>query len=124
MGAPPNSAAAASYANLLKPIDTPLVFSGFSEDAVRSSAQQFASCRNRAGDGCRSVSNEKQPEPIEPGSAVSAILVRGDMNIAATCTVTYIDATPAGLRASAPAVGQRRNADDEGARAGYAALAA
>src|SRR6202040_7344 len=29
---------------------------------------------------------------MEPGSAVSAILVRDDMNIAATCTVTYMDA--------------------------------
>ena len=27
----------------------------------------------------------------KPGSAVSAILVRGDMDIAGTCTVTYID---------------------------------
>ena len=29
--------------------------------------------------------------PLEPGSAVSAELVRGDLEIAATCTVTYID---------------------------------
>jgi hypothetical protein len=29
---------------------------------------------------------------VEPGSAVSAQLVRGDLEIAATCTVTYIDA--------------------------------
>jgi hypothetical protein len=34
----------------------------------------------------------KQPEPLVPGSAVSAILVRGDMDVAATCTVTYMDA--------------------------------
>jgi len=42
--------------------------------------------------GVGSVSDSKQPEALEPGSAVSAILVRGDMDIAATCTVTYIDA--------------------------------
>ncbi len=42
--------------------------------------------------GVGSVSDAKQPEPLEPGSAVSAVLVRGDMDIAATCTVTYIDA--------------------------------
>ncbi len=41
--------------------------------------------------GTGSASDEKQPEPIEPGSAVSAVLVRGDMDIAATCTVTYVD---------------------------------
>ena len=33
-------------------------------------------------------SNEKQPDPLVPGSAVSAVLLRGDLNIAATCTVT------------------------------------
>src|SRR5205807_1502729 len=42
--------------------------------------------------GRGSVSDTKQPERLEPGSAVSAILVRGDMDIAATCTVTYMDA--------------------------------
>jgi hypothetical protein len=41
--------------------------------------------------GAGSVSDDKQPEPLEAGSAVSAILVRGDLDIAATCTVTYID---------------------------------
>ncbi len=43
--------------------------------------------------GVGSVNEHKQPEPLVPGSAVSAILVRGDMDISATCTVTYIDAT-------------------------------
>ena len=42
--------------------------------------------------GAGSVSDEKQPEPIEPGSSVSMVLVQGDLNIAATCTVTYADA--------------------------------
>jgi len=41
--------------------------------------------------GAGSMSDEKQPEPLEPGSAISAALVRGDLNIDATCTVTYID---------------------------------
>jgi len=41
--------------------------------------------------GVGSASHDHQPEPIEPGSAVSAVLVSGDLNIAATCTVTYID---------------------------------
>src|SRR5205085_214237 len=38
-----------------------------------------------------SGSEAKQRDPLEPRSAVSAILVRSDMEIAATCTVTYID---------------------------------
>src|SRR5437764_116856 len=80
-----------SFAQYLKPIDTPLVFNGFSEDAVRRFAPQFASAGIVPVMGAGSVSEEKQPEPLEAGSAVSAILVRGDMDIAATCTVTYID---------------------------------
>jgi hypothetical protein len=79
------------FANYLKPIDTPLVFSGFSEDAVQKFAPQFASQGIVPVMGVGSASSVKQPEPLVPGSAVSAVLVSGDMNIAATCTVTYID---------------------------------
>ena len=79
------------FANYLKPIETPLVFNGFSEDTVRRFAPQFASAGVIPVMGAGSVSEDKQPEPLEAGSAVSAILVRGDMDIAATCTVTYID---------------------------------
>ncbi|HEV2699956.1 MAG TPA: SpoIVB peptidase S55 domain-containing protein, partial [Terriglobales bacterium] len=81
------------FANYLKPIETPLVFSGFSEDAVRKFAPQFASQGVVPVMGVGSASDIKQPDPLVPGSAVSAILVRGDMDIAATCTVTYIDPT-------------------------------
>src|SRR5579864_2230488 len=79
------------YANYLKPIETPLVFNGFSEETVRRFAPQFASAGIVPVMGAGSVTEKKQPEPLEPGSAVSAILVRGDMDIAATCTVTYMD---------------------------------
>src|SRR5579872_2150595 len=80
-----------NFADYLKPIDAPLVFNGFSEDAIRAFAPQFAAAGIVPVMGAGSVSNDKQPEPLVPGSAVSAILVRGDMDIAATCTVTYID---------------------------------
>jgi hypothetical protein len=79
------------FTNYLQPIETPLVFNGFSEDAVRQFAPQFASAGIVPVMGAGSVSNDKQPEPLVPGSAVSAVLVRGDMDIAATCTVTYVD---------------------------------
>lgn len=79
------------FAQYLKPIETPLVFNGFSEEAVKQFAPQFASAGIVPVMGAGSVSESKQPEPLEAGSAVSAILVRGDMDIAATCTVTYID---------------------------------
>lgn len=84
---------APSYANLLKPIDTPLVFTGFREDTLRLFSKDFAAAGVVPVMGAGSVSNDKQPEPLVPGSAVSAILVRGDMNIAGTCTVTYLDAS-------------------------------
>jgi hypothetical protein len=88
----PGSASDSSgFANYLKPIETPLVFNGFSEQAIHLFAGQLGSAGIVPVMGAGSVSDEKQPEPIEAGSAVSAILVRGDMNIEATCTVTYID---------------------------------
>jgi hypothetical protein len=86
------SSAAQTFANYLKPIETPLVFSGFSEDSIQKFAPQFASQGIVPVMGVGSASDSKQPDPLVPGSAVSAVLVRGDMDIAATCTVTYIDA--------------------------------
>jgi SpoIVB peptidase S55 len=76
------------------PIETPLVLSGYGPEAVKIWQDRFA------GTGLMSVagvgggaSTQAQPEPIVPGSAVSALLVRGDLQIAATCTTTYVDAT-------------------------------
>src|SRR5216684_3008194 len=80
-----------NYGNYLKPIDTPLVFNGFSNETLQRYASQFAAAGIVPVMGIGSASDRKQPEPIEPGSAVSAVLVRGDMDIAATCTVTYVD---------------------------------
>jgi hypothetical protein len=84
--------ASKDYANYLKPIEAPLVFSGFSQEAMQRFSPQFAKAGIVPVMGVGSVSASKQPEPLEAGSAVSAILVRGDMDIAATCTVTYMDA--------------------------------
>ena len=61
-----------------------LNFFGLGNDSALAGASVF-------GMGAGSSSDQKQPEPLEAGSAVSAVLVRGDMDIAATCTVTYID---------------------------------
>jgi hypothetical protein len=82
----------AGLQNYLKPIEAPLVFTGFAEDTVRRFSNQFAAAGVTPVMGAGSVSDTPQPEALEPGSAVSAVLVRGDMNIAATCTVTYVDA--------------------------------
>ncbi len=80
-----------SYNSYLKPIETPLVFNGFSDETLKRYGAQFASAGIVPVMGIGSASDSKQPEPIEAGSAVSAVLVRGDMDIAATCTVTYVD---------------------------------
>jgi hypothetical protein len=78
----------------IRPIETPLLFSGFSQQAVDAFKDRFTAqgLTPVVGLGGGS-STEKQPEPIEPGSSVSALLVRGDMEIAATCTATYVDKT-------------------------------
>ena len=79
------------YAQYLQPIDSPFVFDGFNESALKQFAPDFAKAGITPVMGVGSASNEKQPEPLVPGSAVSAVLVRGDMDVAATCTVTYMD---------------------------------
>lgn len=80
------------YAQYLTPIETPIVFSGFSEEAIRQFAPQFAQAGIVPVMGVGSASDARTDDPLVPGSAVSAILIRGDMNAAGTCTVTYADA--------------------------------
>jgi hypothetical protein len=93
----------ASTANLqsasLQPMETPLTMSGFSPEVVRFWQQQMAGTglemvsAGGAGNSEATVapSGSTVPNSTLPGSAVSALLVRGDMEIAATCTVTYMD---------------------------------
>jgi hypothetical protein len=94
-GDAPASAGKASATGIeseVKPIETPLLFSGFSPAAVKEFGDKFAALGLTPVAGIGGGSSDiKQPEPIVPGSAVSALLVRGDMEIAATCTATYVD---------------------------------
>src|SRR3954464_10748227 len=76
----------------MTPIAAPLVFNGFSEEAVKRFMPQFEAAGILPVMGAGSSSSAAQPEPIEPGSSVGIVLVRGDMDISATCTVTYMDA--------------------------------
>src|ERR1035441_1713774 len=79
----------------VQPIETALVFGGFSQEAVERFGGRFRALRMTpvAGLGGAAEPGTKQPEPLVPGSAVSAILVRGDLSISGTCTVTYVDPT-------------------------------
>ena len=90
-----SSATATADATDIHPIETPLVLSGFSPEAVKFFQEHVsmmglmpvAGLGGSAPDGLKS---DPGP-PLVPGSAVSALLVRGDLEIAATCTVTYVD---------------------------------
>jgi len=80
-------------------METPLVMSGFHPEAIRLWQKQLAGTGLEmiAAGGVGGSSNfSNQPSAaalatVVPGSAVSAQLVRGDLEISATCTVTYID---------------------------------
>jgi hypothetical protein len=86
-----SSNALQSYGQVLQPIDSPFVFNGFNEAAVKQFAPKLSAAGVTPVMGVGGSSNAKQPEALLPGSAVSAVLVRGDMDVAATCTVTYMD---------------------------------
>jgi hypothetical protein len=101
--------AGTSLAGLVQPdsdsqfrmMETPLVMSGFSPAAIKFWQQRMAgtgldqvSAGGMGSGGSDAISSEpsaKAAQSIEPGSAVSAQLVRGDVEISATCTVTYVD---------------------------------
>ena len=83
----------ADMASMIQPMDTPLVFSGFSGDALKLWKEHAPAGLVPVEGVGGADSNQKQPDPLVPGSAVSAVLLRGDLNIAATCTVTYVSPT-------------------------------
>jgi hypothetical protein len=80
-------------------METPLVMAGFAPQAVRLWQEKMAGTgldMVAAGGGSGGSKPGKAITAaaiasVVPGSAVSAQLVRGDMEIAATCTVTYVD---------------------------------
>ncbi len=78
----------------VQPMETPLVFGGFSQEAVDRFGDRFRALGLTPVAGLGgSDTKALQPEPVVPGSAVSAVLVRGDLSMAGTCTVTYVDPT-------------------------------
>ena len=95
-------------------METPLMMSGFQPEAIRLWKEKMAGTGLdviSAGGGMAGSSEKKPAQlpgqapnpthpvgkaaddfgPIVPGSAVSLELARGDVEIAATCTVTYVD---------------------------------
>ena len=84
-------------------METPLVMSGFRPEAIKLWQDKMAGTGLEmvaAGGSGSSLSeangvdgsiSESAVKSVVPGSAVSAQLIRGDLEIAATCTVTYVD---------------------------------
>ena len=106
----PASAGAPGPELFLTPIDTPLVFSGFHEAALRQFADVFRQMgvtpvqggagggartqQGGAGGGARTQQGGARPakrQALAPGSAVAGVLLTGDLSIAGTGTVTYND---------------------------------
>jgi hypothetical protein len=85
-------------------METPLVMGGFSPEAIRLWQQKMAgtgletvATGGMGGSSGKRAETDTAPSAaaissVVPGSAVSAQLVRGDLEIAATCTVTWDDA--------------------------------
>lgn len=83
---------ARDQAGLPQPIATPMVFDGFSPRAIRLFQQHLPELPVQEVSTLGSSSGDVHDSaPIVPGSAISALIVSGDFNMAATCTVTYVD---------------------------------
>jgi hypothetical protein len=75
--------------SFLTPIASPLVFSGFSAEAIRQFEGAFAGYGMSAAQG-GSVDARPDDRDIKPGDMVSAVLMEGDLSLDASCTVTAI----------------------------------
>lgn len=83
------SRAGVSGGSFLTPIDSPLVFSGFSAVAIRQFENEFAGYGMAAVQG-GSIDARPDDANIHPGDMVSAVLLEGDLSLQASCTVTAI----------------------------------
>ena len=85
-------------------METPLVMSGFRPEAIRLWQKEMAGTgldliaagggsgsSKPDGGGSFGAISPSAIASVVPGSAVSAQLVRGDLEVSATCTVTYVD---------------------------------
>ena len=77
---------------MLRPLSTPLTMSGFSGDtrSLLSSAASGAGLLPVDGAG-RTPASENQDGPLQAGDAVGVSLIRGDLTMGATGTVTMVD---------------------------------
>ena len=89
---------------MFQAMETPIVMSGFRPEAMKLWQKQMAGTgldivaagggsgsSVEGADGSFGRISRSAIESVVPGSAVSAQLVRGDLEVSATCTVTYVD---------------------------------
>ncbi len=97
--APAPASGASTSGMTFQAMETPLVMSGFRPEAIRLWQSKMAGTGldmvAAGGVGQTSMPGKDISSAamasVVPGSAVSAQLVRGDLEISATCTVTYVD---------------------------------
>src|SRR5580704_5366610 len=88
---------AAAFSQTMIPIETPLYLSGFNENVIREVAPVFEQMGVQvAAGGASSTMQDAKPAPgwqksLQPGDAVTGVLVTGDMSMTGMCTVTYND---------------------------------
>lgn len=81
----------------LTPIETPLTFAGFHQNVLQEFAPLFQQMGvTVAAGGASSTLPDSKPvagwqHSLQPGEAVSAVMVTGDMSVSGMCTVTYND---------------------------------
>lgn len=80
----------------LQPIATPLSFAGFRPEVLRYYQPElekmgFQVVSGGMGGGSGHIANPDMPETLEPGGAIAGQLVRGDLSIEGTGTVSYVE---------------------------------
>ena len=85
-----SAAAAATLGVQLRPIATPLVMNGFAPDVIDHIAPMFRSAGLVAVAG-GTIAQTLPDGPLQPGDAIGVSLIRGDLSMAATGTVTLVD---------------------------------
>lgn len=90
-----STAASAPAGDRLHPIATPVSMGGFSDDTLQVFQDRFRALGLRplqgAGGRLREQAIRDPADPLEPGAMISVGLIRGDLTMNASGTVTHVD---------------------------------
>ena len=86
--APPQTSESASQ---IQPIATPVSFGGFTQRTLEVFGERFRRLGLRPLQGAGGGLRDDPGVPLEPGSMISVGLIRGDMTMDASGTITHID---------------------------------